>query len=204
MILNPDEVAAARAIGCAFFPATELQVQRLTMQQRIFTVDGKRYLVSRDGSYFETVGTLRALLAKYVPPPPPPDQAQPEPAPVETAPPAAELPEPPPAEAEPAAAVPEPPPAESEPVAAAPELPPAEAEPAAEPAPAADATPRRRRPRKTTPPPPEPAPLPAPSAPEASAARSDRLARLARRMAGGELPRWQVAGAARRGRVKLF
>ena len=64
--MHASRRAVPRLPNCAFFPATELQVQRLTMQRRIFTVEGKRYLVSRDGSYFETAGTLRALIDKVV------------------------------------------------------------------------------------------------------------------------------------------
>ncbi|MDB5373733.1 MAG: hypothetical protein JWP04_2375, partial [Belnapia sp.] len=67
MNLSPEQVAAAKSIGCAFFPATDLQVQRLTMQQRIFRVDGKPFLLSRDGSYYETAGTLRVLIAGVLP-----------------------------------------------------------------------------------------------------------------------------------------
>jgi outer membrane biosynthesis protein TonB len=199
--LTPDQVAAAKAIGCAFFPATEMQVQRLTMQQRVFRVDGKPFLLSRDGSYYETAGTLRALIANVLPEQTESPAAAPTPTPEETA------AEPPPA-GEPA---PEPAQPESE-----------------SPQPPAPAAPRKRgRPRKAAAPPaavqaePEPAPEPVPEpAPEAvpeppepenlppaapapdTGARSDRLARLARRRAGAPLPKWRTAGPARRGRLK--
>jgi hypothetical protein len=60
--LTRDHVAAAWACGCAFFPATEAQVQRLTMQRRIFRVDGKPFLATRDGAYYETQATLLRLI----------------------------------------------------------------------------------------------------------------------------------------------
>ncbi len=193
--LTPDQVAAAKAIGCAFFPATEMQVQRLTMQQRVFRVDGKPFLLSWDGSYYETAGTLRALIADVLPEQPKSLAVAPTPIPEETA------AEPPPVNA--------PPPEPAQPEAASPQPP-------------APAAPRKRgRPRKAVAPPatvqaePEAAPEPVPeavpesppsAAPAASApdtgARSDRLARLARRRAGAPLPKWRTAGAARRGRLK--
>ena len=220
MNLTPEQITAAKAIGCAFFPATEMQVQRLTMQQRVFRVDGKPFLVSRDGSYYETIGTLRALLAAAAVQARPPQnatvpqdvsrQSEPDPAP----------------EAEPAG-----PPA-------MPETAPQAGPPVAEPsivesaAPAAATAPRKRgRPRKAAAaPPPEPrepeprepeprepeplveaeaaeAPPPAAAAPPefGEAARGGRLARLARRRAGGPPPpKWQTAGPARRGRLKRF
>ncbi len=175
-----------------------MQVQRLTMQQRVFRVDGKPFLLSRDGSYYETAGTLRALIANVLPEQTESSAAAPTPIPEETA------AEPPPA-GEPA---PEPAPPEF-----------------ASPQPPAPAAPRKRgRPRKAVAPPaavqaePEPAPEPVPEpAPEAvpepenlppaapapdTGARSDRLARLARRRAGAPLPKWRTAGPARRGRLK--
>jgi outer membrane biosynthesis protein TonB len=205
--LTPDQVAAAKAIGCAFFPATEMQVQRLTMQQRVFRVDGKPFLLSRDGSYYETAGTLRALIANVLPEQTESPAAAPTPIPEETA------AEPPPA------GEPTPEPAPPEP--AQPET--------ASPQPAAPAAPRKRgRPRKAVAPPaavqaepepeaaPKPVPeaVPEPPAPESpppvapaapapdTGARSDRLARLARRRAGAPLPKWRTAGPARRGRLK--
>ena len=216
--LTPEQVAAARAIGCAFFPATELQVQRLTMQQRIFKVEGKHYLLSRNGSYFETAGTLRALIAK-APPVTPQAAPDPEPAPAAAAPPLeappapvapeplpaplaeARVPEPPPAPlAE--ARMPEPSPApvveasEPEPIPAPPE------EPAAPPV-------RRRRRSPTKPAAPVEAEASGPAEPEAEPAppieeqsSEAEAAAAPRRRAKAAEPRWKTAGLARRGRLK--
>jgi hypothetical protein len=63
MTLTQQQIAAAKARGCVFFPATDEQVARLGMQRRIFTLDGKPYVASRDGGGFlETHGTLAALV----------------------------------------------------------------------------------------------------------------------------------------------
>ena len=40
------------------FPATQGQIDRMTMQRRVFDVDGRPHVVSRDGLYFETHATL--------------------------------------------------------------------------------------------------------------------------------------------------
>jgi hypothetical protein len=65
MTLTEQQIAAAKARGCAFFPATEEQVARLGMQRRIFTLGGNPYVASCDGGGFlETHGTLAALLAR--------------------------------------------------------------------------------------------------------------------------------------------
>ena len=205
MNLSPEQVACAKTAGCAFFPATEMQVQRLTMQQRVFRVAGKPFLLSRDGCYYETYGTLRALIADLVAP-----QAPAVPAEI----------------AEPARlteTAEAPPPAQDPPTMAVADAAPPEAPPAPEPAvtPPPSAPPRQRRPRKILAAPnpasaPEPLAEPEPDAdadlaaaapadPEAQPAeggRTERLARLARRRAGGPVPNWQLAGPARRGRLK--
>ena len=63
MDLTQEQVEAAKACGCAFFPATEAQVARLSMQRRIFRIDGKPFLATRDGGgFFETQGTLSVLI----------------------------------------------------------------------------------------------------------------------------------------------
>ena len=63
MDLTQGQVEAANACGCAFFPATEAQVARLSMQRRIFRIDGKPFLATRDGGgFFETQGTLSVLI----------------------------------------------------------------------------------------------------------------------------------------------
>lgn len=75
MDLSPEQIRQARAAGCAFIPATEDQVARLTMQRRIFRIDGVPHLAQRAGSgFFETQGTLTPLLgtAEHEAAPPPP------------------------------------------------------------------------------------------------------------------------------------
>ncbi len=64
MELTRDQRAAAEARGCAFVPATEEQVRRLTMQRRVFRLDGEPVLATRDGGYFETHGTLATLIER--------------------------------------------------------------------------------------------------------------------------------------------
>jgi hypothetical protein len=64
--LTEEQVEAAEACGCAFFPATDAQVARLSMQRRIFHVDGERFMVTRDGGgFFETHGTLTLLIGGH-------------------------------------------------------------------------------------------------------------------------------------------
>src|SRR5215210_5846908 len=58
-----DKVAAARACGIEFPPASPAQVQRLSMQRKVFEIDGQPHLATRDGSFFETAGTLECLIA---------------------------------------------------------------------------------------------------------------------------------------------
>ena len=53
MELTREQRAAAEACGCALVPATEEQVRRLTMQRRVFRLDGEPVLATRDGGYFE-------------------------------------------------------------------------------------------------------------------------------------------------------
>lgn len=63
MYLTQEQAEAAKAFGCAFFPATEAQVALLSMQRRIFRIDGSPFLATRDGSgFFETHGTLSRLI----------------------------------------------------------------------------------------------------------------------------------------------
>ncbi len=64
MELTRDQRAAAEACGCALVPATEEQVRRLTMQRRVFRLDGEPVLATRDGGYFETHGTLATLIER--------------------------------------------------------------------------------------------------------------------------------------------
>ncbi len=60
MHLTPDQLAAARARGCVVTPATAAQVQRLSMQRRIFHVGGEPLDAARDG-YIENHGTQSQL-----------------------------------------------------------------------------------------------------------------------------------------------
>ncbi|MCK8786621.1 hypothetical protein M0638_19790 [Roseomonas sp. NAR14] len=64
MELSPEQRGAAEACGCVMLPATDDQIARLTMQRRIFSVDGRPCLITRHGSgFYETHGTLSAILA---------------------------------------------------------------------------------------------------------------------------------------------
>lgn len=65
MELTREQRAAAEACGCVLVPATEEQVRRLTMQRRVFRLDGAPVLATRDGGYFETHGTLATLIARF-------------------------------------------------------------------------------------------------------------------------------------------
>jgi hypothetical protein len=64
--LTDAQYAAAKACGFAFFPATEAQVQRLSMQRRIFWVDAKPFMVTSNGAYYETQGTLLRQIECYL------------------------------------------------------------------------------------------------------------------------------------------
>jgi hypothetical protein len=63
--LIPEQQQAARAYGFSFFPATEAQVQRFTMQKRIFRLGGKPFMVTRDGGFWETHGTLLRFIEEH-------------------------------------------------------------------------------------------------------------------------------------------
>lgn len=66
MDLTKEQVEAAKACGCAFLPATGAQVALLSMQRRIFRIDGKRFVATRDGGgFFETQGTLARLIEAH-------------------------------------------------------------------------------------------------------------------------------------------
>jgi hypothetical protein len=68
MELTPDQIAAARASGCTFLPASDEQVARLTMQRRIFLIDGRPHVATRnDGAVKETHGAIAMLLAGQAP-----------------------------------------------------------------------------------------------------------------------------------------
>ena len=68
MELTPNQRAAAEACGCVFLPATDEQVKRLSMQRRVFRIDGDPFVATRDGGgFFETHGTLVALVEGHAP-----------------------------------------------------------------------------------------------------------------------------------------
>jgi hypothetical protein len=63
--LTTDHIGAARACGCDLLPATEAQVQRLTMQRRVFRIDGQPFVATRGGGLLESHGTLIALIERH-------------------------------------------------------------------------------------------------------------------------------------------
>ena len=66
MELTREQVEAAKACGCVFFPASEAQVGRLSMQHRIFTLGGRPFVATRDGGGFhETHATLARLIETH-------------------------------------------------------------------------------------------------------------------------------------------
>ena len=68
MELTPDHLRAAQTCGCVFLPATDAQVQRLSMQRRIFRIGGKPFVATRDGGAFlETHATLLPLIGGQAP-----------------------------------------------------------------------------------------------------------------------------------------
>lgn len=80
MQLTNEQAETARMMGCRFVSATEAQVRQFSMQRRIFTIDGEPFLAARKDGFYETAGTLTALLAEALPrkeavPPPPAEPA---------------------------------------------------------------------------------------------------------------------------------
>ena len=68
MELTPDQLRAAEACGCVFLPATDEQVGRLSMQRRVFRIDGRPFMATRDGGgFFETHATLLPLIGGQAP-----------------------------------------------------------------------------------------------------------------------------------------
>ena len=66
MELTQEQVDAAAACGCRFVPIAETQVALLAMQRRIFTLAGKRFVVTRDaGGFHETHATLALLIGVH-------------------------------------------------------------------------------------------------------------------------------------------
>ena len=66
--LTPDHLRVAQTCGCVFLPATDAQVQRLSMQRRIFRISGEPFVATRDGGAFlETHATLLPLIGGQAP-----------------------------------------------------------------------------------------------------------------------------------------
>ena len=66
MELTPNQRAAAEACGCVFLPATDEQVGRLSMQRRVFRIDGEPFVATRDGGgFFETHATVARLIEAH-------------------------------------------------------------------------------------------------------------------------------------------
>ncbi len=225
MKLSPQQVAAAKARGFVLFPATQGQIDRMTMQRRVFDVDGRPHVVSRDGLYFETHATLAPVIADAenfaVPEPTPAASPAPAPAAAVVATPTSPVPAAAPSPAPAEVAAPEPAPAVAEAAAdqaGDPAGDPGEEAPARAPRrrlaakPAAEGDTRKPTRRRTMveraeelfspPPPPEPGhvatehtlSLPVDDSAQGTEAAARRRQRVA------DAPRWQVAGAIRRGR----
>jgi hypothetical protein len=60
--ISLEQVAAAEFVGVEFLPASADQVHRLSMQRKVFRIDGEAVLATRDGSFFETAATLGQLI----------------------------------------------------------------------------------------------------------------------------------------------
>jgi len=76
MELTPEMVRAAEAQGCHFTPATTEQVARLTMQRRIFLIDGEPHVAMREKTgVMETHGAVARLIAGEPPETPPAEAA---------------------------------------------------------------------------------------------------------------------------------
>ena len=68
MELTPDQRAAAEARSCVFLPTTDEQIGRLSMQRRVFRIDGRPFVATRDGGgFFETHATLLPLIGDQAP-----------------------------------------------------------------------------------------------------------------------------------------
>jgi hypothetical protein len=62
--LTDEQVEAAQAQGCRFIEASEAQVRQFSMQRRVFQIRGKPHLAARADGFYETAGTLMALIAE--------------------------------------------------------------------------------------------------------------------------------------------
>lgn len=75
MNLTPEQAAAAMARGCRFVAADEQQVGLLSMQRRVFWIEGKPCLALRNDGFYETAATLGRLLEQPGPGPDPTAEA---------------------------------------------------------------------------------------------------------------------------------
>lgn len=67
--LMPEQAALAKAHGCTLVAANAQQVATLSMQRRVFWIDGTPWLVMRGDGFFETAATLAQLLREPAPVP---------------------------------------------------------------------------------------------------------------------------------------
>ncbi|MDQ1078119.1 hypothetical protein [Pseudoroseomonas cervicalis] len=67
MNLSRAQVQAAQANGRQFLPADPAQVARLSMQRRIFWVEGRPCLAQREDGFLETAATLEQFLEEVAP-----------------------------------------------------------------------------------------------------------------------------------------
>ncbi|MFC0410549.1 hypothetical protein [Roseomonas elaeocarpi] len=65
MKLSPQQVSAAQRGGSQFEPASASEVQRLSMQRRIFWIDEQPFIARRSTGFQETAGTLAQLIARF-------------------------------------------------------------------------------------------------------------------------------------------
>jgi hypothetical protein len=62
--LTEEQVEIAVAQGCRFIEASEAQVRQFSMQRRVFQIAGKACLAARADGFYETAGTMSALIAQ--------------------------------------------------------------------------------------------------------------------------------------------
>jgi hypothetical protein len=68
MDLTKEQMEAAKVCGCTFVPVAGEQVARLSMQRRVFMLDGRPFVATRDaGGFYETHATLAVLIETHSP-----------------------------------------------------------------------------------------------------------------------------------------
>jgi hypothetical protein len=84
--INSEQIRHAEAHGCRFQPASDTQVQALSMQRRIFWHGTQALVALREDGFLETAATLKQLLEQVADAPqgspPASPAAMPEPAPL--------------------------------------------------------------------------------------------------------------------------